>query len=165
MSKAPTFNSLFGCFFTADRYIDAIKDAKYELIDVELVQKIIKADIVEFAETLKPKVLKRQVDRYGFVKACCEFNSNRENKARYVFRKTGDTIKYSDEYELEVYTTLFEHVVLNTPALMKKLLTVFKKAQRGLADKKPTKRQQKEKVVTPDDRERVEYSLSDEDDE
>jgi hypothetical protein len=166
MSKTPTFNSLFTKYFTIERYTDAIVEAKDELMDAELVQKIIMPDMPEFIDSLTEKALKAQVNKYGFFKACCEFNGNKHNKSRYLLQATGSKLKYSEELELATYKTLLEHVIFNTPVLMTKLVKAFAKVQSALTKKSKSKGKSKVKpVVQLDiDEEKIDYTLSDEDD-
>ncbi len=161
MSKTPTFNMVFTKFFTIEKYEKTLKEYEDETFDVEIVQKIIHNDLPEFIDTLTEKMLKSQVNKYGFYKACCEFNADKSNKGNYLFQNTGSKSKYSEECEIATYKILLKHIIVRIPVLMNKLVKLFKKAQNTPSKKK--KNTPKIEYVLEEDESKIEYDSSGDD--
>lgn len=160
--RKPTFNNLFINFFNVDKYSSNIADLKEE-VDSEIIKDLIYDDIPEFIESLDSIMIKKQINKYGFIKALCDFNGDKMNKSKYLFQKTGSKLKWSEDFENKVYVKLLEYNLLNIEILINKLVRAFKKHQVKLeTEAKKNKNNNEEKEDYNSEEDNIDYNSSDE---
>jgi hypothetical protein len=124
--RPATFNTLFIKYFNAKKYESKLKENNS--LDEKNVMEIITNDLQSFTDSLELSMIKKQVDKYGLLKALMQYNNKKENK-QYLLQVLGGKSNYSEKLEEEIYRKLLPNVIMQDDDICKKLLKSFKKYQ------------------------------------
>ena len=127
-SKSKTFNKSYIEFFEPKKYKSQILDINEKLTNDDVLN-IIESDLKDFVETLDYKVIKKEINKYGLIKAIMEFNSDKFNSSNYLFQITGSKSIYTSEDEIQIYSKLILYIIKKSDTILKKIaknMNIFK---------------------------------------